>query len=82
MRYKAVLQNNPDLNKARLAKKLGTSRVRITQLLHLLELPQNIQQKILLTRGISERALRPLVCIQNQQAMEIEFNQLINSLVS
>ena len=77
LKYQSILEKEPKLNKSRLAKKLGVSRVRITQLLGLLRLPPAIRQKILRTRGITEHSLRPLVQIQNQDALEREFSQLL-----
>ena len=53
--------NEENLSQNRLAKKLGTSRVRITQYLNLLKLPKE-QQNYILKHGkeqqITERKLR------------------------
>ena len=81
-RYQALLDADPSLNKSKLAKKLGTSRVRITQILGLLNLPLSIQDDILSRKGITERSLRPLIGIQNQDALRMEFEQLLKSSMS
>ncbi|GEM_PF-4514060 len=81
-RYEATLKANPSLNKSALAKRLGTSRVRVTQLMGLLRLPSSLRQQILQIRGITEHALRPLVQIQSQDALEIEFAQLLKRHMS
>lgn len=82
LKYQAILDKDPSLNKAKLAKKLGTSRVRVTQLLGLLKLPEEIQDRILDSTGISERSLRPLINIQNREALEMEFEALIEANLS
>ena len=82
IRYQTLLDEDPTLNKSRLAKKLGTSRVRVTQLLGLLKLPEDIQQRILETKGLSERSLRHLIGIQNKRALTMEFEQLLKSSMS
>ena len=82
IRYQTLLDEDPKLNKARLAKKLGTSRVRVTQLLGLLKLPEDVQETILLTKGISERSLRSLLGIQNKRALMMEFEQLLKDSLS
>ncbi len=82
IRYQALLDEDPTLNKSKLAQKLGTSRVRVTQLLGLLKLPEDIQGRILETKGLSERSLRPLIGIQNKRALTMEFEQLLKSSLS
>lgn len=57
----AILKHHPDLNNLRLAKRLGISQVRVTQILNLLKLPLDIPQEILKTPRITEHALRPLI---------------------
>ncbi len=71
-----MLKTNPSLNKSALAKKLGTSRVRVTQIMGLLRLPSSLREKIRQMRGVTEHALRPLIQIQNPDALEMEFAQL------
>ncbi len=56
-----MLMNEESLNQSQLAQKLGKTRVRVTQLLNLLKLPQE-QQDYILEYGkkemITERSLR------------------------
>lgn len=80
MRYEAILKNNPTMNKTALAKKLKMSRARLTQIMGLLRLPEYIREKILKTPGVSERALRKLTQIKSPEALEAEFNLIINRI--
>jgi len=60
LEYKKIMQEE-NLNQGQLSRKLGASRVRITQILNLLKLPQKKQDYVLefgKKELITERALR------------------------
>jgi len=65
--YKQMIDNNQVKNQSELARKLGISRARVTQILRLLKLNSLIIQKLekladpLKSKIISERMLRPYV---------------------
>ena len=82
LRWKAIIQRERGLSNARLAKRLGRSRVSVTQYMNLLRLPDWIQTKILNTSGISERALRPLIKIKNERVLRAAFQEILNQAVS
>jgi len=71
---RAELDADPDLTRAALAARMGVSRPRVTQLLHLLRLPEKAQEVILglppTANGcpISERAFRPLLTLDDPEA--------------
>lgn len=59
--FEGLLRQEIIPNRSKLAEELGYSRARITQLLNLLKLPEDIRQKILITDEISEFQLRQLL---------------------
>lgn len=65
-----------------LAKRLGRSRVGVTQYLNLLRLPAWIQKKVLGATGISERSLRPLIQIQNERVLKAAFQEILSQAMS
>ncbi len=81
LRYEQILLADPNLNKSLLAKKLGTSRVRVTQLMGLLRIPIPMREKILKAR-VSERTLRRLSQMRSQDALQKEFNQIFSQNMS
>ena len=76
------MDQEPGLTNALLAKRLGRSRVSVTQYLNLLRLPDWIQTEILKTKGLSERSLRPLVQIQNQRVLRAAFQEVLSQTMS
>ncbi len=75
LRYKRLLDTPGIGSQAKLAKKVGVSPARISQMLRLLKLPQNIKQSViqmgdpLPSREISERKLRALF-VSSQQTQK------------
>ena len=61
--FHQLKMKNPNFNNAYLSKILGISRVRITQILNLLKLAPDIQERILSAQHYTERQLRPLTQI-------------------
>jgi hypothetical protein len=65
--WQQTLQNGACSSAADLARKLGISRARVTQVLHLLKLPPDVLNAIvafgdpLPSRSITEHMLRPIV---------------------
>jgi len=82
LRWKSILNSNPGLSNALLANRLGTSRVRVTQHLNLLRLPIWSQKKLLTTQNLTERAIRPLIQIQNKRVFKAAFQALLNRNVT
>jgi tetratricopeptide (TPR) repeat protein len=75
--FQGLLQSGIIANRSRLAELLGYSRARITQVLNLLKLPVEIRRKILLTDGISEFQLRPLIRIDDEDRQQSMFDRLL-----
>jgi ParB-like chromosome segregation protein Spo0J len=75
--FQGLLQSGIIANRSRLAELLGYSRARITQVLNLLKLPVEIRRKILLTDGISEFQLRPLIRIDDEARQQSMFDRLL-----
>ncbi len=75
--FDGLLRNELCENRSRLSELLGYSRARITQILNLLKLPQEMRQKLLLTDDISEFQLRPVVRIADKKAQRDMFDHLI-----
>ncbi len=69
LRIKALKDKNPGLSNSQIARRLGTSRARVTQMLNLLKLAPEIQEVILSSKdadkAFTERQLRPLTYIQD-----------------
>jgi len=83
-RYAGILQRDPFVKtQADLAREVGVSRVRITQVMSLLRLAPEIQEQLLrLTdqqaiRFFSENRLRPLTQISDPQQQLKEFQKLL-----
>ena len=88
-RYVSILQRNPFVKtQADLAREMGVSRVRITQIMSLLRLAPEIQEQLLrLTdqqaiRFFSENRLRPLTQIDDSARQLAEFKNLLAQLSS
>lgn len=60
LHYQALLDKDPYLTKAGLARRLGVSRPRISQIMGLLRLPADVQEALLKTPAVSERAIRSM----------------------
>jgi hypothetical protein len=80
-RYAYLLKSDPFVkNQADLAREMGVSRARITQVMNLLRLASEVQERLLrledqkAIRFFSEHRLRPLTQIEdpNQQVREFE----------
>ena len=83
-RYAAILERDPFVKtQADLAREMGVSRVRITQVISLLRLAPEIQNQLLhLTsqaaiRFFSENRLRPLTQIEDPARQLEEFTKLL-----
>jgi len=77
--FDGLLRNELCENRSRLSELLGYSRARITQILNLLKLPQEMRSKLLLTDDISEFQLRPIVRIEDAKAQREMFDHLMES---
>jgi CRP-like cAMP-binding protein len=80
-RYVRILENDPSLaNRADLAREMGVSRARVTQIMNLLRLDPEVQKRLVglqdqrAVRFFSERRLRPLIQIEDpeRQMREVE----------
>lgn len=83
-RYASILQHDPVVKtQADLAREMGVSRVRITQVMSLLRLAPEIQEHLLrledqqVIRFFRERRLRPLVQIEDPMRQVEEFQKLL-----
>lgn len=83
MLFEALLRREIVANRSRLADMLGYSRARITQLLNLLKLPEDIRQKVLLTDDISEFQLRQLLkVLDDRPRLQAGFKKLLEKKLS
>ena len=77
--------SNTALNRATLARREGLSRARVTQIMHLLELPPEIQDQLLqlsddrCSSVFTERKLQSLVHLQERQKQLAAFKELLQS---
>ena len=88
-RYAAILERDPFVKtQADLAREMGVSRVRITQVMSLLRLAPEIQDQLLrladqrAIRFFSENRLRPLTQIEDSARQLAEFKNLLAQLSS
>ncbi len=75
--FSELLRNDLVDNRSRLSELLGYSRARITQMLNLLKLPDEMRRKLLLTDDISEFQLRSLVRITDTKQQKAMFDHLL-----
>ncbi len=75
--FDGLLRNELCENRSRLSELLGYSRARITQILNLLKLPEEMRRKLLLTDEISEFQLRPIVRVSDDRDRKEMFNHLV-----
>ncbi len=83
-RYARTLESDPSVKtQADLAREMGVSRVRITQIMNLLRLDSEIQEQLLgledqrAIRFFSEHRLRPLIQIKDPKRQAREFEKLL-----
>lgn len=65
-------------NRSRLADMLGFSRARVTQVLNLLKLPEELRQEILADDSITEYQLRPLIRLEGADRQIAMFRELMS----
>ena len=82
MKWKIMIDRDPNLNKTSLAKRLGVSRVWISQQLNLLRLPDWAQAKILKSNRVSSRTLLALNRIQKDDEFCASFTTVLEKKVS
>lgn len=82
--YSKILQHDPFVKtQTALAKEIGVSRVRITQVMNLLKLASKVQECLLglqdqkTIRFFSERRLRPLIQIDDPKRQMLEFRKML-----
>ncbi len=72
-----IKDRHPEYSNSRIAKKIGISRARVTQLLNLLKLAPEIQEEILThDKVFTERLLRPLTRIKDHENQIIVFQKM------
>ncbi|MBI4241827.1 MAG: hypothetical protein HY613_08930 [Candidatus Rokubacteria bacterium] len=83
-RYASILKSDPFVKtQADLAREMGVSRVRITQIMNLLRLTPEVQERLLwledqkAVRFFSEHRLRPLNQIEDPKRQVREFQKLL-----
>ena len=85
MQWREELVSNTALNRATLARREGLSRARVTQIMHLLELPSEIQNHLLqlsddrYSSVFTERKLQSFVHLQERQKQLAAFRELLQS---
>ena len=83
LQWRQQLATNPTLKRANIAAKEGISRARVTQIMHLLELPPAIQQELQsiaaprTIHAFSERRLRALLAEDDQQAQLHRWREMV-----
>jgi len=85
--YAGILKNDPFVKtQAELAREMGVSRVRITQVMNLLRLVPEVQEQLLqiedqkAIRFFSEHRLRPLVQIEDTDLQVREFQKMLGQV--
>ena len=83
-RYVRILENDPSVTtRADLAREMGVSRARVTQITNLLRLDSEIQERLLgledqrAIRFFSEHRLRPLIQIKDPKRQAREFEKML-----
>ena len=83
-RYVRTLESDPSVKtRADLAREMGVSRVRITQIMNLLRLDSEVQEQLLgledqrAIRFFSEHRLRPLIQIEDPKRQGREFERIL-----
>jgi hypothetical protein len=83
-RYARTLEGDPSVTtRADLAREMGVSRARVTQITNLLRLDSEVQEKLLkledqgAIRFFSERRLRPLIQIEDPKRQVREFEKML-----
>ncbi len=83
LEFQEILANKEVKSKNELAKKIGLSRVRVTQIMNLLKLnPQIIQQICAIVNpvvfnSLTERRLRPLIRIKDKNTQIAVFRKIL-----
>ena len=87
MEYKTIIESGLVHSQAALASLLGVSRAKITQMLNLLKLDEEIQEFILgleetdaKLKVLTERRLRGLVMKKDREIQRMHFRELVNNL--
>ncbi len=83
-RYVRILENDPSVTtRADLAREMGVSRARVTQVTNLLRLDSGVQEKLLkledqrAIRFFSESRLHPLIQIEDARRQLREFERML-----
>ena len=86
-RYAGILKSDPVVKtQADLAREMGVSRVRVTQVLNLLRLASEVQERLLrledqkAIRFFSEHRLRPLIQIEDPKRQVREFEKMLTQI--
>jgi hypothetical protein len=83
IQWKALLESRKVASQAEIARQEGITRARVTQVMGMLKLPPEIQERILslpdtLNRpSVTERMLRPIRAITNSRDQVREFQQIL-----
>jgi len=85
LRFQEILSSKEAKSKNELARKIGLSRVRITQIINLLKLNPKIIQRIALFKPtafnfLTERRLRPLTRIRNKSIQMAAFRKMFQKV--
>lgn len=81
--WQTLLESGKIANQAEIARREGITRGRVTQVMGMVRLAPEIQEKILTPAGtfhsrpVTERMLRPIGAIANQHEQLQEFNRLL-----
>lgn len=81
--WQALLESGEAANQAEIARREGTTRARVTQVMGMLRLAPEIREHILALPAavrrpaITERALRPIAQFESPRAQLLQFNALV-----
>lgn len=84
--WQALLESGEASNQAAIARQKGITRARVTQVMGLLRLAPEIQQRILSMPdavrrpAITERALRPIAQLENATDQKAMFQELVSQV--
>jgi hypothetical protein len=86
MEWHHMLEAEPNLNMAKLAETRGISRARVTQVMNLLRLPEQVRETLLAfdepaqIRALSERKLRSIVACPDPETQNRQVQELVAAI--
>jgi hypothetical protein len=86
MEWHHMLEGDPNLNMAKIAETRGISRARVTQVMNLLRLPEQVRETLLAfdepaqIRALSERKLRSIIACRDAETQNRQVQELVAAM--